>query len=67
MNSTYIVEGMTCQHCATSVSEEISEIGGVTDVRVDLGTGEVIVVSDQEVERSSVSDAVSEAGYSLSS
>lgn len=67
MNSTYIVEGMTCQHCATSVSEEISEIGGVTDVRVDLGTGEVIVVSDQEVERSSVADAVSEAGYSLSS
>ena len=58
---------MTCQHCATSVSEEISEIGGVTDVRVDLGTGEVIVVSDQEVERSSVADAVSEAGYSLSS
>ncbi len=65
MNNIYTVEGMTCQHCAASVSEEISEIGGVTDVQVNVDTGEVVVSSDGRLEKSSVADAVTEAGYRL--
>ena len=30
---------MTCGHCVSSVTEEVSEIPGVTDVQVDLATG----------------------------
>ena len=37
--STYTVTGMTCGHCGASVTEEITEIEGVTDVVVDLPTG----------------------------
>ena len=37
--STYTVTGMTCGHCAASVTEEISEIAGVEDVDVVLETG----------------------------
>jgi copper chaperone len=61
----YVVTGMTCGHCAASVSEEIGEIAGVTDVRVDLDSGEVTVTSDQPVSDAEVRAAVEEAGYQL--
>lgn len=67
MESSYIVEGMTCQHCAASVTEEISEIAGVTDVKVDVASGKVLVVSTDAVDGASVADAVIEAGYRLAS
>ncbi len=63
--STYTVTGMTCGHCAASVTEEITEIDGVTDVAVDLPTGAVTVVSNQPLDRAQVRTAVEEAGYQL--
>jgi copper chaperone len=62
---TYTVTGMTCQHCVTSVTEEVSEIAGVTGVDVDLGSGGLSVTSDQPVPDEAVRGAVEEAGYSL--
>ena len=63
--STYTVTGMTCGHCVASVTEEISEIDGVTDVAVDLPTGAVTVTSSKPVDRADVRAAVEEAGYQL--
>ena len=36
---TYTVTGMTCGHCVSSVTEEVSELPGVSDVQVDLDSG----------------------------
>ena len=33
--SEYTVTGMTCAHCVASVTEEVQEISGVSDVQVD--------------------------------
>ena len=63
--STYTVVGMTCQHCVASVTEEVQEIGGVTDVSVDLDSGAVTVTSDEPVAADAVKGAVEEAGYTL--
>ncbi|NMH96219.1 heavy-metal-associated domain-containing protein [Pseudonocardia acidicola] len=63
--TTYTVTGMTCAHCVASVTEEISEIEGVTAVVVDLPTGAVTVTSDQQVDRAQINAAVEEAGYRL--
>jgi copper chaperone len=63
--STYTVTGMTCGHCVASVTEEISEIDGVTDVAVDLPTGAVTVTSTTPVDSAEVRAAVEEAGYQL--
>ena len=63
--TTYTVTGMTCSHCAASVSEEIREIPGVTDVDVTVDTGAVQVTSDQPLDESAVQAAVEEAGYAL--
>lgn len=62
---TFTVTGMTCSHCVSSVTEEIQEIAGVTDVQVDLATGAVTVTSSQELDDASVRAAIEEAGYSL--
>jgi copper chaperone len=65
--STYTVTGMTCGHCVASVTEEITDIDGVTDVAVDLPTGAVTVTSNQPLDQAQVRVAVEEAGYQLAS
>ncbi|WGL52087.1 heavy metal-associated domain-containing protein [Nocardioides sp. BP30] len=59
------VEGMTCQHCVASVSEEVSALPGVSAVEVDLASGGLRVTSDVPLEREDVARAVVEAGYAL--
>jgi len=61
----YHVTGMTCGHCVASVTEEVHEIAGVTDVTVDLASGGVRVTSVQPVSDADVKAAVEEAGYQL--
>ncbi|MBK0868791.1 MULTISPECIES: heavy-metal-associated domain-containing protein [unclassified Saccharopolyspora] len=63
--TTYIVTGMTCEHCARSVTEELTEIDGVSDVAVNLATGAVTVTSAEPVSNDDVQAAVEEAGYQL--
>lgn len=63
--ATYTVTGMTCGHCVQSVTEEVSEVHGVTDVAVDLPTGKVTVTSEQPVPEDRIRAAVTEAGYEL--
>ena len=64
-SATYTVTGMTCGHCVASVTEEVSEVAGVTGVEVDLGSGAVTVTSDQPVDDAAVRAAVEEAGYQV--
>jgi copper chaperone len=56
---------MHCGHCITSVTEEVRAIPGVTDVRVDLASGELDVTSDSEISFAAIETAVDEAGYSV--
>lgn len=65
--NTYTVTGMTCQHCVGSVRSEVSQIPGVTDVQVDLSTGEVTVTSEEPIDVEAVRASVDEAGYELAS
>jgi copper chaperone CopZ len=57
--TTYRVSGMTCGHCVSAVTEELTKLDGVTAVDIDLvagGTSPVHVVSDAPLD---------EAGYAL--
>jgi copper chaperone CopZ len=63
--SDYTVTGMTCGHCVASVTEEVQEIPGVTDVQVDLASGSLRFTSEQPVCDADVKAAVEEAGYQL--
>ena len=59
------VNGMTCGHCVASVTEEVQEIAGVTDVAVDLASGSLTLTSEAPVDDAAVKAAVEEAGYAL--
>ncbi|MCJ7857572.1 heavy-metal-associated domain-containing protein [Corynebacterium kalidii] len=62
----YTVDGMTCGHCKASVEEEIGGITGVTSVDAELSTG-TVTVTGEDLDDSTVADAVAEAGYSIRS
>ena len=62
--STHTVVGMTCDHCARSVSEEVTDVPGVTDVDVDLASGQ-LTVTGRQVSDAAVAAAVQEAGYEV--
>ncbi|MEV0898163.1 heavy metal-associated domain-containing protein [Actinoplanes sp. NPDC049802] len=61
----YTVTGMTCSHCVNSVDAELRQLPGVTDVKVDLASGAVTVISDAPLDETAVAAAVDEAGYEL--
>ncbi|MFB9902757.1 heavy-metal-associated domain-containing protein [Allokutzneria oryzae] len=65
VTTDYTVTGMTCGHCAASVTEEITAIDGVQKVDVDVPTGRVTVTSAAELSDRDVRAAVTEAGYAL--
>ncbi|WP_345813568.1 cation transporter [Paraburkholderia sp. PREW-6R] len=55
------VEGMSCQHCVTAVTNAIREHDESAQVRVDLDSGRVAIESAQPVE--TLQAAIVEAGY----
>ena len=67
-STEYLVSGMTCSHCVSSVTEELSTLDGVSSVSIDLNVGgasTVTVGSASQLEIGTVHAAVSEAGYEL--
>jgi copper chaperone len=64
-SAVYTVTGMTCGCCAGSVKGELGKVPGVTDVAVDLDSGQVTVTSEAPVEAEAVRTAVVAAGYEV--
>ena len=67
-NATINISGLTCGHCVSSVTEEISALPGVTGVNVDLvkgGLSTATITADREIGVPELSEAVAEAGYTV--
>lgn len=63
--TTVAVEGLTCGHCVGAVTEEVSALPGVTEVRVDLvagGTSTLHVEAERELAPEELAGALDEAG-----
>jgi copper chaperone len=58
----YSVPAIHCAHCAMSIREEVSEVGGVDDVAVDLET-KVVAVTGSDLDDAALRAAIVEAGY----
>lgn len=62
------VDGMTCAHCVSAVTEELSALDGVEEVSVALvagGTSRVVIRGSAPVEPEAARAAVASAGYTL--
>ena len=63
--ATYQLTGLTCEHCARSVTSEFESIAGVRAARVELvpgGVSAVTVTSDSPLATEVVAAALHEAG-----
>jgi copper chaperone CopZ len=68
VTDTILVSGMTCAHCVSSVTEELSAVAGVENVAVDLtagGTSRVTIHSSHPIDETAVKAAVAQAGYAV--
>ncbi|MBW4041959.1 MAG: heavy-metal-associated domain-containing protein [Acidobacteria bacterium] len=65
---SFQVAGMTCEHCVASVTEELTALGGVEAVSVDLHPGAastVVVDASRALSADEIRAAVEDAGYTL--
>lgn len=69
MSATIVkATGLTCNHCAMSVTEELEEIENVTNVEVAVvkdGESTVTITHDGTLAAESVEAAITEAGFTL--
>ena len=63
MHSTYSVPGVSCAHCRTAITGEVSKVDGVTAVDVDLTAKRVTVAGT--FDDASVRAAIDDAGYDI--
>ena len=61
---TYSVPGISCGHCRTGITAEVTGVAGVSAVDVDLA-GKVVTVTGAGVDDAAVRDAIDEAGYDV--
>jgi copper chaperone CopZ len=61
MTTTYLVPGMTCDHCKVAVTDEVTKVAGVAAVSVDLDTK--LVQIHGGADHSALVAAIDEAGY----
>jgi copper chaperone len=59
---TYTVPAIHCAHCATSIREEVSEVGGVDEVAVDLDS-KLVTITGDALDDAALRAAIVEAGY----
>jgi copper chaperone CopZ len=59
---TYCVPGMSCGHCRSAVTAEVTAVAGVESVDVDLDT-KLVRITGQNLDRSALVAAIDEAGY----
>jgi copper chaperone len=61
---TFTVPGMTCGHCESAVTAEVSALAGVTAVAVDLDT-KIVTVEGSDLNSDQIIAAIDEAGFEV--
>jgi copper chaperone len=59
---TYSVPGVSCAHCQTAITAEVTRVDGVDSVDVDLET-KLVRVSGENLDDAALVAAIDEAGY----
>ena len=60
---TFVVEGMTCDHCARSIEQALTAVPGVTASSADYPSGRVRVTAAATIDEGAVAAAITNKGY----
>lgn len=61
--TTLGVRGMTCGNCVKHVDKAVRSVRGVSNVQVDLASGQVKITHAPDADLEAVIAAIDEAGY----
>jgi copper chaperone CopZ len=64
--TTFNVPGVSCEHCRTAITAEVTRVPGVSSVEVDLDRKQVLV-GGADVDDAAVRAAIDDAGYDVAS
>lgn len=64
---TYSVPNISCMHCTHTITMELSEIEGVTEVEADVQTQLVKVAFDEPATEQIIIDTLAEINYPVAS
>jgi copper chaperone len=59
------IKGMSCQHCVKTVKKALEEIDGISNVIVDISTGEATFDETGPVNTDLIREKIKKAGYEL--
>jgi copper chaperone len=62
---TIKIKGMSCNHCVMAVTKALGQIEGVSNIRVDLASGEASFDETKPVDMKLVAEGIRKAGYEL--
>ncbi|MBN1615118.1 MAG: heavy-metal-associated domain-containing protein [Deltaproteobacteria bacterium] len=62
---TIRVKGMSCDHCVMAVTKALGSVEGVSNVRVDLASGEASFDETKPVDINLVAERIRKAGYEI--
>ena len=65
MKKKLIIEGMSCRHCVSHVTEALEDIPGVESVTVDLENMSAEVELSRDISEEEFRFAIENAGYEL--
>jgi copper chaperone len=61
---SYSVPDISCGHCGTAITREVSAVAGVESVEVELET-KTVTVSGDPLDEAAILAAIDEAGYEV--
>jgi Cu+-exporting ATPase len=65
MKTIIKIDGMSCMHCAKSVTDRLNALEGITSTQVDLEQKQAVVESRQPVDKDLVTRTITDAGYTV--
>jgi copper ion binding protein len=63
VEKTYVVPGISCDHCRRAIEKALAELDGVEQVTVDVVGKSVAVSLDESVRDEAVKARLAEEGY----
>ena len=61
--TTFWIEGMTCQHCRQTVQRALSSLEGVQQVEVSLSDKKAVLLHSSPLDPATAVQAVEQAGF----
>jgi len=61
---SFIVKGMTCNHCKETVTEAINTCNGIRDIRIDLESGQTYIYGN-DLNKQKIITSINNVGYSI--